>query len=310
MRIVRGSDALPQGFGPSAVGIGVFDGVHRGHQKLLGKVLELARAEKLASVAYSFDPHPAQVLNPKLAPKLLESIDVRLSRLEALGLDTAVLEPFTRALSQTSAEDFVRQILVGRIRARHVVVGQDFKFGHKQGGNVALLEQLGSELGFTVHPVELLRLDGIAVTSTKVREFVWAGAMRGATLLLGRPYQLSGIVMRGAGRGHKLGFATANLSTHAELIPARGVYAARASGPFGNYPAVVNIGYAPTFGISELKIEAHLLDYTGDPLYGQPLAVDFIDRIRDEQRFSGPEELVRQIQADVERARELLRDNP
>ncbi len=306
MQIFAGHASLPRPFGPSAVGIGIFDGVHLGHQKLLGKVVELAQADKLTSVTYTFNPHPARVLAPALAPRLIETLEVRLERIAALGVNATVVEPFTRELAAVPAEVFARQILGKELAARHVVVGADFKFGHKQSGNVALLESIGREVGYAVHPVEIERAGGIVVSSTKVREFVWAGAVRGAHLLLGRPFAITGVVVRGAGRGNKLGFATANLETHSELVPAVGVYAARANEALGTHPAVVNVGYAPTFGENKLKIEAHLLDYQGGPLYGLALQLEFIDRLRDEKRFASVEDLVAQIGLDVAQARAVL----
>ena len=310
MRVVRGSGGIERSQGPFAVGIGIFDGVHRGHQALLRRVIALADHDGIQSLAFTFDPHPAQVLSPDLAPKLIEPLEQRIARLDALGIGTTLVEPFTPELAAVGAESFAADVLAGRLAARHVVVGADFTFGRGRGGNVEKLTEWGAKLGFTVHPVHILEIDGIRVSSSKIREFVWAGAMRGAALLLGRPFALMGVVQRGATRGKQLGFGTANLKPQNELLPAIGVYAARASGTFGTRDAVVNVGYAPTFGGTELKVEAHLLDYDGGPLYGTPISIDLIDRLRDEMRFHDAEELKRQIQADVAEARRILGEIP
>jgi riboflavin kinase/FMN adenylyltransferase len=310
MQVVRGSAGMEANGRRYAVGIGIFDGVHRGHQALLRQVLALAQANGLETLAYTFDPHPAKLLSPAVAPKLIEPLDARIERIAALGIGTILVEPFTREFAATSAETFASDLLVGRLGAKHVVVGADFTFGRGRGGDVPKLAQWGKELGFEVHPVELIKIDGIVASSTRVREFVWAGAMRGAGLILGRPFCLTGVVQRGAQRGVQLGFGTANLQPRNELLPAVGVYAGTAHGPFGARSAVINVGFAPTFGGSELKIEAHLLDYSGEPLYGAVLTLDFIDRIRDEVKFSGIEALKAQIGRDVEDARRLLAGQP
>lgn len=310
MQVVRGSTSMEADGRRFAVGIGIFDGVHRGHQALFRQVLALAQAEGLETLAYTFDPHPARLLSPASAPKLIEPVDARIERIAALGIGTILVEPFTREFAATSAETFASDLLARRLGARQVVVGADFTFGRGRGGDVPKLAQWGKELGFEVHPVELVKLDGIVASSTRVREFVWAGAMRGAGLILGRPFCLTGVVQRGAGRGVQLGFGTANVQTHNELLPSVGVYAGVAHGPFGARTAVINVGFAPTFGGNELKIEAHLLEYGGEPLYGSVLTLDFVDRIRDEVKFNGVEALKAQIRRDIDDARRLLAAPP
>jgi riboflavin kinase/FMN adenylyltransferase len=306
MQIVRGSASMDRVQGPFAVGIGNFDGVHQGHQALFRKVLALAEHASVRSLAFTFDPHPARVLNPPVAPKLIEPLYTRVERLAALGLDAVLVEPFTPELASMSAETFASDVLAERIGARHVVVGADFTFGRGRAGNVEKLALWGQELGFGVHPLDILQLDGITVSSTKIREYIWAGAVRGAALLLGHPFSITGLVLRGSARGSKLGFGTANVTTNNELIPAVGVYAARASGTFGNFDAVVNVGHAPTFGGNELRIEAHLPDYSGGSLYGYALELEFIERLRDEIRFADAEALKVQIARDIVEARRVL----
>jgi len=310
MRVVRGSANLDRAGGPYVVGIGIFDGVHLGHQTLMRKVLALSAAAGLPSLAYTLDPHPMQVLRPASAPKLIEPLGVRLAHLEALGIGTTVIEPFSADFAAKSAESFACEVLAERVGARHVVVGSQFTFGHQRGGNVEKLTAWGQAAGFGVHPVETLRINEIIVSSSKVREYIWAGTMRGAALLLGRPFALSGIVLRGAQRGTSLGFPTANLHSHFELIPSNGVYVGRASCEAGMFAAVVNVGYTPTFGGKELKIEAHLPDYHGGPLYGAAMTIEFIDRLRDEMRFSDVEALKAQIHRDIAHARRVLAEAP
>lgn len=306
MQILPGSAGITDPIGPHAVAIGIFDGVHLGHQQLMRTAVEQARQNNIRSLTYSFHPHPAQILRPDLAPKLLEPIDLRLQRIAAMGIDVALVEPFSREFAKTSPEDFVQRVLVQKLQARHVVVGEGFTFGRRQAGTVELLQQLGKVHGFEVHAIAPVRVDGIHVSSTKIREFVSEGKMDGAQLLLGHPYELVGSVVRGDGRGAKLGFPTANLEPQNEQLPGTGVYAAIASGPFQDHPAAVNVGYTPTFGGSALKIEAHLLDYRGGQLYGQTLHLAFIKKLRDEQKFQGVEQLTEQIQRDVAEARQVL----
>lgn len=307
MRIFAGFRDIGSKEGDSAIGIGIFDGVHRGHQALLKKVAELARADRLSPVAYTFHPHPAQVLNHQLAPKLIEPVQSRLRRFEALGIAEAVVEPFDRKFAGMQAQDFVTEVLVKALHVRHVVVGAGFTFGSKQRGNVALLEELGRAHTFEVHAIPHVRMAGIEVSSTKVREFVTGGQMAGATLLLGRPFVLIGTVVEGARRGATLGFPTANLQAQNETIPAKGVYAAVAHGSFGRRNAVVNVGYTPTFaGNTDIKIEAHLLGYEGPSFYHSVLSLELIERLRDEQRFDGVEALRAQIAKDIAQAQSIF----
>ena len=292
---------------PTAVAIGIFDGLHLGHQALLKHAVALATQDGLCSLAYTFNPHPARVLNPELAPELIEPVSERLRRMQALGLAAVLVQAFDREYAKTLAEDFVLRVLVESLAAKHVVVGAGFTFGSKQRGNVAMLQELGQKHQFSVHPVDHVRADGIEVSSTKIREFVHTGHPYGATLLLGRHYAVFGTVEHGAHRGGTLGFPTANVRVENELHPAGGVYAGRAHTPSGPFNCVVNVGSAPTFGAgSSIKLEAHLLDYPGTSLYDQRISVDLHDRLRDEQRFADVDALKTQIALDVERARKIL----
>ena len=306
MRVFRHRANIPDDLGPTAIALGIFDGVHRGHQELFKETKALAKAEKLFSMAYTFHPHPAAILNPKLAPHLIESVETRISQIEAEGIAGTLVEPFDAQFATISAEEFIDHILVEQINVKHIVVGEGFRFGAGQKGDVDLLIKKGRKHGFKVHPQELLRLDGLVVSSTKIREFVQNGHMRGAEFLLGRPFCLRGDVIRGAGRGSTIGVPTANLETRNELLPALGVYATRAKGVFGELPAVTNVGFAPTFGENALTIETHIFGDDIPELYDTEFQVAFIERLREEKRFAGVEDLKNQIALDIEKAKSVL----
>ena len=290
----------------SAVVIGNFDGVHLGHHHLIEKTKELAQKQNLVSVAYTFDPHPAKVFRPDLAPLMIEPLSVKLERLHKAGVDIAFVQPFDTKFAKTSAETFIEQTLVKGLRAKHISVGNGFVFGHNQHGNVETLHREGKSHGFEVHPQNLVQIQGIDISSTRIREFVQRGNLAGATLLLGRYFELRGYIIYGSQRGKKIGIPTANLKPANELIPKIGVYACIARGKLGTASAVVNIGVNPTFDESELKIEAHLLDTPDVDLYGSELRLGFVERIRGEKRFDGIESLKDQIDKDIKQAREIL----
>jgi len=290
----------------SSIAIGNFDGVHRGHHMLLDRNKEFSATEDLINIVYTFDPHPAKLFRPKLAPALIEPLEVRLERLYRTGVDIAFVQPFDREFAKTTAEEFIETVLVQGLRAKHIIVGNEFVFGHEQRGTVKTLKAMGKSQGFEAHPHELIRVDGIPVSSTRIRDFVHEGNLAGATLLLGRYFELRGQIIFGAQRGRKIGIPTANLRPANELLPKIGVYACLARGNFGKRQAVVNIGVNPTFNESELKVEAHLLDTEDLDLYGTELRLEFVERIRGEKRFDGIESLKAQINRDIECARKSL----
>lgn len=305
MRVIHGSRAA-KNLPPQAVAIGIFDGVHRGHQALLQRAIDCARRDGMEALAYTFHPHPAALLAPEFAPLLIEPVARRLERLESLGLDGVLLEPFEHGFAQIEARSFVEDILVATLACRHVIVGDGFTFGHAQRGNVALLQALADKHGFTLHVIPPVRIDGLTISSTKIREFVRDGRVQSAAVLLGRPYEMQGQVVRGVGRGATIGVPTANVDADNALMPAVGVYAGYADGAISRHATVINVGYSPTFGGGKLRIEAHFLDYAGGDLYGVRLRLHFVERLRDEQKFSGVETLTAQIHADIEHARRLL----
>ncbi|HEV8626569.1 MAG TPA: bifunctional riboflavin kinase/FAD synthetase [Acidimicrobiia bacterium] len=311
MHVVRSLDACPELSG-SVVTIGAFDGIHLGHQALLRLVRERAIERGLPTALVTFDRHPAQVVRPGSAPRLLTNLDQRLELLEATGLvDHAVVLTFDDARRRESAEDFVTEVLGGCLQARLVVVGADFHFGNARRGNVALLEQMGRGLGFDVFGVDLVSTDdgGVTYSSTLVRQRLAAGDVRGAAEILGRAHEVRGTVVEGDRRGRELGFPTANVAVPEEIcLPAAGIYAGTFTGADGiQRAAALSLGRRPTFYSDQryLLLEAFLLDFSGD-LYGQEVAVGFVERIRSEERFDSVDALVAAMHRDVEAVRRVL----
>ncbi len=286
------------------VTIGIFDGVHRGHQRLLGRMISAAHTDGHIAVAITFDPHPANVLGYEPLP-MLSTITERAERMAALGLDWLVVLPFTSEMAQTPAEEFVRR-LIQHLRLAALWGGPDLAFGYGRRGDIPFLRRLGEEQDFGVHVVEPVVWDGSIVNSSRIRAALTAGDVAQATGCLGRPYRLTGTVVHGRGLGRHIGIPTANLELPPHrLVPGRGVYACWASSADDAYPAVTNIGIRPTFAGRSLVTEVHLLDFEAD-LYGQRLALDFIARLRDERSFPTLNTLVEQIQADIAQARTVL----
>jgi len=315
MQVVRGLDGIVAPEQGSAVTIGAYDGVHLGHRHVLGLLQDMARARGLETVVLTFDRHPASVVRPESAPLLLTDLEQKLELLAEVGIDRTVVLTFDPARANESAEDFVDEVLVGALKARLVVVGRDFHFGHLRQGNVALLSDMGSREGFdTVGVVLEDDSSGEPVSSTRIRKLVAAGDVRGAARLLGRPHEVRGQVVRGDGRGGAaLGLPTANLAVPPEIaLPAEGIYACTYRRPDGAvYRAAASYGRRPTFyaeGALPL-LEAHLIGFTGD-LYGEEGQLAFVERLRGEERFDSVEALVAQMRADVERADAVLTQAP
>ncbi|HEX2313102.1 MAG TPA: bifunctional riboflavin kinase/FAD synthetase [Thermomonospora sp.] len=311
MRRWHGLDEVPADWGRSVVTIGVFDGVHRGHQRIVGSAAELARERGLRSVVITFDPHPDEVVRPGTHPPLLSSTRRRAELLAELGTDVVILLPFTLELSRMGPDEFVQSVLVDRLHAAHVIVGEDFRFGHKARGDVTLLKELGEKYDFTAEGVPLVA-NGTTISSTYIRGRLAAGDVENAAEALGRPHRVEGVVVRGHQRGRALGFPTANLETMAHVaIPADGVYAGYLvcdsdRYPGFRWPAAISIGTNPTFeGEGERTVEAYGLDRDDLDLYGEHMAVDFTARIRDTLKFDSVEALIEEMHRDVARAREL-----
>lgn len=292
--------------GESATTVGFFDGVHRGHQAVIGRVVEVARERHLRSVVVTFDRHPREILTPGNVPLLLTSLRRKAGLIESVGVETLVVLEFTEEFSRWPPEGFVERVLADGLRTRHAAVGKNFRFGHRAAGNLEILTRLGGVHGFQVEGVPLLEIDGRPISSTSIREALAAGDLDWPEKALGRRYVVEGTVVRGAGRGRGLGFPTANLLTPTGIqLPGRGVYAGRALLDEGSWPAAVNVGINPTFGGEPLHVEAHLLGFEGD-LLGKVLAVEFWRRLRDEQRFDSAEDLTQQIAEDVRRTSSLV----
>ncbi len=310
MERVRLQSLTPQGWPSPAVTIGNFDGVHRGHQALIRAAARRAGEQGGRTVVLTFDPHPARLLDPEGAPATLTTLDQKGELLGGLGVDVFVVLPFTPELARLPAEGFVGGVLVEALGAQSVVVGEDFRFGHRRRGDVPRLEELGGRHGFEVEALPPVLHEGLPVSSSRVREVLARGQVEEARALLGRSFFIDGRVVEGERRGRTLGFPTANLATPNETLPLGGVYAARCRVPPGRWiPAVVNIGRRPTFGGGGVSVEAHLLDFEAD-LYGAELRIEFVGRLREERRFDGPEALVAQIGEDVSRARALVAEAP
>jgi riboflavin kinase/FMN adenylyltransferase len=296
---------------PCAVTIGAYDGVHIGHRMVIERVRTVAAGQGLASAVVTFDQHPAAVVRPDSAPKVLTDLEQKLELLGDTGIDYALVVHFDQSRSEESAEDFVREVLVGCLDVRAVVVGHDFHFGYKRQGNVALLQAMGAELGFDVTGLRLFAdgVGGDTVSSTRIRDLLAEGAVGEAASLLGRPHQVRGVVISGDQRGRELGFPTANVALPMSVaLPADGVYAGWYVGPHGlRQAAAISVGRRPTFYEDEdhSLLEAYLLDYSGD-LYGQNARVEFVAHLRNQVRFDTVQELIARMNSDVATTRAVL----
>jgi riboflavin kinase / FMN adenylyltransferase len=302
-----GLDAMRPSASGTAVSVGTFDGLHIGHRSLISRAIELAQAHDLESTVLTWDRHPFATLRPDRVPPLISNPERRMELIEETGVDTLVVLPFDKEFSTWPPEDFVSRVLSIGLAARVVVVGRGWRFGHKAAGDVALLDHLGRQMGFSVEEMPIAEAEGEAVSSSRVRAAVSSGDMTLARMLLGRPFDIDGLVVRGAARGAALGYPTANLEVDSALVrPANGVYAGRACVRDVWYLAAINVGVVPHFGGREgetpVVIEAFLLDFEGD-LYGQVLRLEFHERLREERRFESVEALIQQMGKDVEATR-------
>jgi riboflavin kinase/FMN adenylyltransferase len=297
--------------GGSVVAVGAFDGLHRGHQALLAQVRERAQASGLTPIVVSFEPLPRAFFSKEPVPRL-SSVREKLLGFEAAGVKKALILRFNHELTSMPAEDFVRRVLVERLGTREVWVGGDFRFGHKRGGDVALLEKMGAELGFTARVMPPVLLDGARVSATRVRMLLAAGEFAGAAPLLGRPFVIEGKVEYGNQLGRELGFPTANIHLRDRVPPVQGIFAVRVG--LGEcecaWPGVASLGIRPTVNqVPQPLLEVHLFDFEGD-LYGQRMAVEFVAKLRDELKFDSLDALTEQMHRDARAAREVLGMNP
>ncbi len=290
----------------AVVSIGNFDGMHLGHQKILRAVVDRARKQQAVATVITFDPHPLKVLRPAQAPPLVCTLAQRLAGFAALGIEAALVLRFDAALAARSPEEFVREFLAGELRAKAVLIGDNFRFGHKQAGNAVVLQEMGTRLGFSVEIIPPVVSNGEVVSSTAVRRAVSEGRLADASRLLGRPFALTGEIRRGEGRGSTILVPTLNLAPEQELLPKTGVYATETLVGGQVYRSATNVGFRPTFNGTHLSVESHLFGFVEWLTEGR-LEVRFWERLRDERKFSGPEELRSQIAVDLERARDFFR---
>jgi riboflavin kinase/FMN adenylyltransferase len=302
----RGLDGIPFGWGRCVVTIGMFDGVHRGHQQIIGRAVERGRDTGLPSLVLTFDPHPSEVVRPGSHPPVLTSARRKSEIFIAMGVDVLCVLPFTVEFSRLDPGQFVHEVLVERLHAAAVVVGENFRFGHKAAGNVGMLRSFGTSFGFATEGVPLLRDDDVTISSTYVRACVDAGDVRQAAIALGRAHRVDGIVVRGDGRGRELGYPTANVHTERDAaVPADGIYAGHVVLDGRRLPAATSIGTKPTFAGRERAVEPYILDFDED-IYGDEIGVEFTARLRAQERYERVEDLIAQIGRDVERTRQIL----
>ncbi len=308
MEFYPGLDQVPADFGPSAVTVGKFDGVHLGHRRVLAALQAIASEQGLVSTVVTFDRNPLALLRPELCPIALTSNAQKRELLESTGVDATVMVPFTREFSALEPQEFVDRVLVESLHARVVMVGSNFRFGHENRGDVALLSALGPSRGFEVRTIDTVLVEGDrSVSSTLVRDLLGEGRVRDAAAVPGRAPSVRSVVVHGQERGRALGYPTANLSPDLEgFIPADGVYAARLTVEGRTMPAAVSIGNNPTFdGVPDKQVEAHVLDETLD-LYGKTVSLEFVDYVRPMARFSDIDALVAQMNEDERRIRQIL----
>lgn len=305
MRIIDDLAFTRGDFPTPAVTIGSYDGLHRGHQEIIKRVIERARGEGGDAVVLTFEPHPVKFLQPQLRIPLITPYRKKMMLLERFGVDCTINLPFTRELSEMSAGTFLQEIVQERIGPCWVVVGFNFTFGKDRGGTSDELQKMGERLGFEVEIVPPFTVGDEVVSSTRIRELIVKGNIKEANRMLGRDFIIMGRVMHGHARGKGLGVPTANLEITSDLYPKHGVYAATVTEGAKTYHGVVNIGTNPTFDDEEFAVEVFLFNYQGD-LYGRELQLSLVDRLRDEQSFPSPDALVHQIEKDIQRAKEVL----
>ncbi len=296
-------------FDKSVLTLGNFDGIHLGHQELVRMVIRRAKETGAVSMVVTFRPHPLKILAPEKCPPLISIYEEKIKLFERLGIDVLVKIPFTLEFSAMTPEDFVKDILCETLGAKEIFVGYNYRFGKGRKGDVRTLKRLGERFGFTVREVKQISLDNEVISSTKIRNLLKEGDVEHAAKLLGRTYAITGIVVKGDGRGKGLGFPTANIAPKHAIIPSDGVYAVRLSVRDRLYDGIANIGMRPTFEKNVLAIEVHVFDFNED-VYGEDISLYFIRKIREERKFKSADALVDQIRSDIASAREILASRP
>jgi riboflavin kinase/FMN adenylyltransferase len=309
MEIIRVREKIYHSFKAPSVALGNFDGVHLGHQKIIGQAVEKAHAKGRDAVIYTFDPHPRVVL--KQAPDIPRITTARERDVifEHLGIDVLIMAEFTTEFASQTPGQFVENVLVEELAVRNIFIGENYRFGKARSGTPETLRQMAPEKGFTVHVVPPVKIGDVTVSSSKIREHLLKGEIREANMLLGREFTMEGKVIHGHSRGKGLGFPTANLKPEPKLHPPEGVYAVYCRTAEGVHPGVMNIGWNPTFKDRRRAYEVHILDFDAT-LYGETIKIYFVERLRPEQSFSNVDELVAQIRRDVDRGREVLTSEP
>lgn len=311
MKVVGQARELQTNGRKVCLAIGVFDGVHLGHQQVIRQTIADARQHEAMAVALTFDRHPNSVVAPERAPGLIYSLPQKLRAIESVGVDATLLIQFNESFSRKTGEQFVRELVEGFGAIHSICVGSAFTFGHKRSGNVELLRKLGAELKFQVHGLAALALDGETVSSTRIRNSIRAGDLDAASQMLGRSYAIAGKVLEGDRIGRTLGAPTANVDIAGLVLPPNGVYAVHAEVKAREFRAVANLGVRPTLNNPQpqQRFEVHLLDFDGD-VYGQEIEVSFVEKLRDEKRFSSLDQLKQQIRADIAAARGMFGSKP
>ncbi len=305
MQIIRDLAQLKRQFSYPVVTLGNYDGVHLGHQQIFQKVMERARKMSGTSVIFTFEPHPLKVLSPSTAPPLLNTFRRKMELFETYGIDVVICAEFTREFAATPPEDFIKNILVNQVGAKEILVGYDYAFGRGKQGTTDAMAEMGKHYGFQVDVIPAYTLHEEVVSTTRLRELVRQGEIRKVCALLGRCYASEGIVIAGDHRGKTLGFPTANLQSHNEIFPKRGVYAVQIEYRDRLFDGVANIGTHPTFGEGKVTIEVHIFNFH-EEIYGQFVRVLYRERLRDEKTFDSRASLVRQIRQDIEKTRKIL----
>jgi len=306
VKIIHAAKDLKPGNRKVCLAIGVFDGVHLGHQQIIRQTISDAHQHNAVSLVLTFDRHPNAIVAPDKLPPLIYSLTQKSRAIESLGAEVLLVIPFDKKFSEQTGEEFIRQLARDMGKIHSICVGADFVFGRKRSGNVALLKKLGDEIGFHVHGLAAVSLDGQVVSSTRIRDAIRAGNLDDASQMLGRPYAISGRVTEGDHIGRQLGFPTANLDTTGLILPPNGVYAGVTTVKRKHFRVALNIGMRPSIAsaVPQLRVEGHLLDFTGE-LYGTELEIEIGEKLRDEKKFASSAELSRQISQDVAAVRNM-----
>ena len=309
MLLITDLHTITERFTNSVLTLGNFDGIHLGHQELVRMVIRRAREISGRSMVVTFRPHPLKVLAPEKCPPLISIYEEKIRLFEKLGIDVLVKIPFSLHFAEMTPREFVKGVLCDTLGAKDIFVGYNYRFGKGREGTTQTLKQMGREFGFNVHEVEQISLHGEVISSTKIRQFLHAGEVEHAARLLGRPYAITGIVIKGDSRGKTLGFPTANIASKHTIVPANGVYAVKLLAREQCYDGIVNIGIRPTFETGSRAIEVHVFNFNED-LYGEEITLFFIRKIRQERKFDTAEALIDQIGKDIRTAKAILSESP